>query len=86
MRGCFLITIKKENDDCVYFSNEDGIYRGSGIYKNRWLIDSKKKRDAAKEFYKHYSKGIYITSWFLEALIKKDALKEYQFKTGNIIK
>ena len=79
------IKIKKENDNCVYFSNGDGIYRGSGIYKNRWLIDSKKRKSAAEEFYKHHPKGVLTTSWFLEALNKKDALEEYQSKTEKTV-
>ena len=79
------ITIMREDYNHVYFSNGSSIYRGCGIYKHRWLIDSKERRDKAEKFLKHHPKGVYTTSWFLEALNKKDALKEYENKTGNII-
>ena len=74
------IKIIKENDGRVYFSNGDQIYRGYGLYKNRWLIDSKKRRERAKKFLKNNSgHGVVVTSWFLKAFSKEKAIKEYQY-------
>jgi hypothetical protein len=62
-------TIVSENETKIIFSNGDGVYEGCGIYKGRWLIDSKKKRKKA----------------VLKATTKKDALEEYQFRTSNLL-
>jgi hypothetical protein len=79
------VEIQSENAHSVWLSNGDEVYEGVGIYKGRWLIDSKKRRDKCDEYYKNGGTGNYCNSWFLKATNKQDALKEYCFKTGNII-
>jgi len=77
------LKIIREDDKHVFLSNGDIIYQGYGIYQDRWLIDSKKRRDRAKDFLKINPKGVCVTSWFLKARNRREALSEYQNLTGR---
>lgn len=79
------LTIEKENSKSITLSNGDQVYRGYGMYKDKWLIASKKREKKAEEYHKNNPHGVFMTSWFLKATNKKDSLKEYQSKTGNVI-
>ena len=84
-----LIHIISDSADRIRFSNEDEIYEcmggKEGIWKGKWGLDKKERREKREEYYKNGGTGAYVDSWLLNSFSKKEALMEYQVLTKNIL-